>query len=124
VISGRLVRGLALALASAGVLASTHETRPGSTSLARGADVYSRYCALCHGAGGAGDGRAAPMQKVPPADLTVSVRSRSYKLQIVREGGAALGRSSGMPAWRDALTDAEITDVVEYVETLKPAASK
>jgi len=25
-----------------------------------------------------------------------------------------------MPAWRDVLTDAEITDVVEYVQTLNP----
>jgi mono/diheme cytochrome c family protein len=29
-----------------------------------------------------------------------------------------------MPAWRDVLSDAEIADVVAYVETLKPASSK
>ncbi|HET9448797.1 MAG TPA: cytochrome c [Steroidobacteraceae bacterium] len=123
-IPGRFVRGLALAFASAGVLASTHEVRPGATSATRGAAVFSKYCALCHGGGGAGDGRAASMQKVPPADLTVSSRSRSYKLHIVRDGGAQLGRSSSMPAWRDVLSDAEIADVVEYVETLNPRGSK
>ncbi len=123
-ISPRLVRGLGLALASAGVLASTHDVRPGNAPVARGATVYAKYCALCHGSGGAGDGRAASMQKVPPADLTVSTRSLGYKLQIVREGGTELGRSSGMPAWRDVLSDAEIADVVEYVETLKPADDK
>ncbi len=123
-ISARVVRGLALALASAGVLASTHEVRPATTSVARGAAVFSKYCALCHGSGGAGDGRAAAMQKVPPADLTVSTRSLSYKLQIVREGGAELGRSSSMPAWREVLSDAEIGDVVAYVETLSPAGRK
>jgi mono/diheme cytochrome c family protein len=124
VISARFVRGVALALASAGVLASTHDMRPGNAQVARGAVVYSKYCALCHGSGGAGDGRAASMQKIPPADLTVSTRSLGYKLQIVREGGAELGRSSSMPAWRDVLSEAEIADVVEYVETLKPASSK
>lgn len=123
-ISGRLVRGLMLALGSAGVLASTYEVRPDNTPVARGAAVFSKYCSLCHGAGGAGGGRAASMQKVPPADLTVSTRSRSYKLQIVRAGGAELGRSSGMPSWRDVLTDAEIADVVEYVETLNPTGNK
>jgi mono/diheme cytochrome c family protein len=114
------LRGLALALASASVLASTHDARPAKTPAARGAAVFSKYCALCHGAGGVGDGRAASLQKVPPANLTISTRGRSYKMQIVREGGAALGRSSSMPAWRDVLTDAEITDVVEYVQTLNP----
>jgi high-affinity iron transporter len=124
VISVRFVRGLVLALASAGVLASTHEARPVAAPVARGAAVFSKYCALCHGSGGAGDGRAASVQKVPPADLTASQRSLGYKLQIVREGGAELGRSSSMPAWRDVLSDAEIADVVEYVETLQPASSK
>ena len=114
------LRGLALALASASVLASTHDARPAKTPAARGAAVFSKYCALCHGAGGVGDGRAASLQKVPPANLTISTRGRSYKMQIVREGGAALGRSSSMPAWRDVLTDEEIADVVEYVQLLNP----
>jgi mono/diheme cytochrome c family protein len=124
VIATRFGRGVALALASASVLASTHEVRPGATPLARGAAVFSKYCALCHGSGGAGDGRAASMHKVRPADLTVSSRSHSYKLHIVRDGGAALGRSSSMPAWRDVLSDAEIADVVEYVETLNANGRK
>lgn len=123
-IAARFLRGLALALASASVLASTYEVRPGTTPVARGAAVFSKYCSLCHGTGGAGDGRAASMQKVPPADLTVSTRSRSYKLQIVREGGVELGRSIGMPAWRDVLSDAEIADVIEYLQTLNRTRSK
>lgn len=123
-IAAHFLRGLALALASASALASTHEVRPGTTPVARGAAVFSKYCSLCHGTGGAGDGRAASMQKVPPADLTVSTRLRSYKLQIVRKGGAELGRSSGMPAWRDVLSDAEIADVVEYIQTLNRVGSK
>ena len=112
------LRGLALALASASVLASTHDARPAKTPVARGAAVFSKYCSLCHGASGVGDGRAASLQKVPPANLTVSTRPRDYKIQIVRDGGAAMGRSSSMPAWREQLTAAEIDDVVAYVQTL------
>ena len=119
-ISARLLRGSALALASAGVLASTHDVRPAAAPPPSGAALFAKYCSLCHGAGGAGDGRAAAVQKVPPANLTISTRPRSYKIQIVRGGGAALGRSSSMPAWGDVLTAAEIAEVVEYVQTLNP----
>lgn len=118
VIAWRPLRGLALALASATVLASTHEARPAKPPAARGAALFSKYCSLCHGTGGAGDGRAASVQKVPPANLTVSTRPRSYKIEIVRSGGTEVGRSSSMPAWRDVLTEAEIADVVDYVQTL------
>ena len=116
--SWRPFRGMALALASAGVLASTYDARPAKPPVARGAALFAKYCSLCHGAGGAGDGRAASLQKVPPANLTVSTRTSSYKIQIVRDGGAAMGRSSSMPAWRDVLTEAEIAEVVAYVQTL------
>jgi mono/diheme cytochrome c family protein len=115
---------MALAFASAGVLASTHDARPAKTPVARGAALFSKYCSLCHGSGGAGDGRAASLQKVPPANLTVSTRTSSYKIQIVRDGGAALGRSSSMPAWRDVLTEAEIADVVAYVQTLNTGSRR
>ena len=123
-ISARLLRGPALALASAGVLASTHDVRPTVAPAPSGAALFAKYCSLCHGAGGEGDGRAASVQKVPPANLTVSTRPRSYKMQIVRRGGAALGRSSSMPAWGEVLTDAEIADVVAYVQTLNPRNSR
>ena len=119
-ISARHLRGPALALASAGVLASTHDVRSVEPQAPNGAALFAKYCSLCHGAGGTGNGRAAALQKVPPANLTVSTRPRSYKLQIVRQGGAALGRSSSMPAWADVLSDAEIAEVVEYVQTLNP----
>jgi mono/diheme cytochrome c family protein len=90
---------------------------------ARGAAVFSAYCVLCHGPLGKGDGRAAALQPVPPADLTQSRRSGAYKLQIIREGGAALNRSSSMPAWREVLTAEQIADVAVYVSTLQSSPS-
>ena len=87
----------------------------------RGAAVFSTYCVLCHGPLGKGDGRAASLQQVPPADLTKSRRSVSYKLQIILDGGAALNRSSAMPAWREVLTAQQIAEVTAYLSTLRKA---
>lgn len=112
------VRTLVVTLASVGALSMAQYVRAGDTAAARGSLIFSKYCALCHGSSGAGDGRAASLQKVRPADLTASTRPRSYKLQIVTRGGAEMGRSESMPAWRDVLTEAEIQDVVRYVQTL------
>src|ERR1700692_3174661 len=43
---------------------------PPVTSPANGAEMYTAYCAACHGANGKGDGPAAVALKVPPTDLT------------------------------------------------------
>jgi mono/diheme cytochrome c family protein len=112
------MRTVALTLAATSALATAQCVRAGDRAAARGALVFSKYCTLCHGSSGVGDGRAASLQKVPPANLTASMRPRSYKLQIVTRGGAAMGRSESMPAWREVLTEAEIQDVVSYVQGL------
>lgn len=41
------------------------------TSVTNGQQMYTSYCASCHGATGLGNGPAAPALKVPPANLTV-----------------------------------------------------
>jgi cytochrome c oxidase cbb3-type subunit III len=104
---------IALFLGSRGVLAA----EPEGNAL-RGAAVFQKYCVLCHGASGHGDGRAAALQKARPADLTLSDRSDAYKLQIIREGGVALQRSTSMPPWSDVLSESQIRDVVAYLRTL------
>lgn len=84
----------------------------------RGAAVFRKYCVVCHGKQGHGDGRAAALQQARPADLTQSWRSDAYKAEIIRFGGAALQRSASMPPWSDQLSEAEIQDVVRYLRTL------
>jgi len=39
-------------------------------SVGRGQSLYAKFCVACHGAGGRGDGPAAPDLPVKPADLT------------------------------------------------------
>lgn len=40
-------------------------------SPASGPEMYTAYCAVCHGIDGKGKGPAAEALKVPPTDLTV-----------------------------------------------------
>jgi mono/diheme cytochrome c family protein len=105
-----LALSISLAISQAARAEDSHSTA--------GAQVYSKYCTLCHGATGKGDGRAAVIQQRKPADLTKSARTFDYKLEIVRRGGAALNRSPSMPAWSEVLSDEEIKEVVAYLQTL------
>ena len=43
-----------------------------ASGIVRGADLYGRHCAGCHGVSGRGDGPAAKGLSVPPADLTAA----------------------------------------------------
>src|SRR5208337_193243 len=42
-----------------------------STSPVSGKEMYTAYCAVCHGTDGKGGGPAASALKVPPSDLTL-----------------------------------------------------
>ncbi len=74
------------------------------------ADTFKAKCAMCHGADGAGkaamgtkDLGSADIQKMSDADLT----------------GAITNGKGKMPAYKGKLTDAQISDLVKYVRTLK-----
>src|SRR5262249_4433795 len=87
-------------------------------SVRRGEVVYKTNCILCHGVQADGKGRAASLFHPPPADLTHSDKDDEYKVTIIRLGGSAMGRSSGMPVWEGRLTDLEIQDLVQYLRTI------
>ncbi len=88
-------------------------------SLIRGEIVFQRYCAICHGKEGKGDGRAARLHTPPPFNLTASTAPREYLGQVVRKGGEAVGRGKGMPPWGEQLTDEQITDVLNFILSLR-----
>lgn len=85
----------------------------------RGQLVYRTYCILCHGAQGHGDGRAARLHTPRPFNLTQSTAPRYYVADLIRQGGAAMGRGPGMPPWSEQLTDEQINDVLNYIFTLR-----
>ena len=84
----------------------------------RGETVFKANCILCHGIKGNGKGRASVLFDPPPADLTHSDKNDDYKKMIITYGGAAMGRSSVMPIWGEQLSEVEINDVVNYINTL------
>ena len=79
--------------------------------------IYSTTCIRCHGVEGKGDGQ---MKFTPPvADLTSSAVQGKLDARLfksVHDGR----QNTAMGAWREALTDDEIWDVLAYVRTLAP----
>ena len=77
-----------------------------STSPVDGQQMYSSYCASCHGADGKGNGSAAYKLTVRPADLTTLAANNGGKFPsahvaaAIDEGSDASARMSNqMPAW-------------------------
>jgi cytochrome c oxidase cbb3-type subunit 3 len=90
-----------------------------SDPVGRGQAVFNANCILCHGIRGDGKGRASVLYNPPPSDLTRSNKNRDYKKMIITFGGTALGRSQVMPKWGEQLSEQQIQDVVDYLDTLK-----
>ncbi len=122
---GRIVKGLIICLVSLPVLsladASTEFPTKDSleASIYRGSIAYQNYCVLCHGVTAEGNGRAARLYNPPPFNLRKSVVSDAYKEAIIRRGGKAMGRSEFMPPWGQELTDEQISDIVNFLGSIK-----
>jgi mono/diheme cytochrome c family protein len=88
-----------------------------ATSIARGAQLFTINCVMCHGQTGQGTGTvAAFLVKKKPADLT------SPLVQMKSDGTIFLTISNGfgfMPAMNENFTVRERWDLVNYVRTLK-----
>jgi mono/diheme cytochrome c family protein len=90
----------------------------------RGKAVYVKWCAGCHGDGGAGDGPAADAMLPRPRNFTGAI----YKIRTTASGQLPTDRDlmraideglpgSAMPAWKDRLSGAERRDVMAYLKT-------
>ena len=71
-----------------------------------GKQMYTDYCAPCHGGAGKGDGPAASALKPAPADLTLLAKNNNGKFPIdrvmndLRQGSkSAAHGNSEMPVW-------------------------
>lgn len=79
-------------------------------SVARGDKLFAQGCSVgyCHGAGGS----AARSQR-----LRGRTFERDYLIKVIRNGIP----STAMPAWGDRLTDADISDLTDYIQSLATA---
>ena len=108
------VIGFALASAAA-VVAVQRPVRPRLEPPA----LYAQACAACHGA----DGKGSPLWEgpVPILDFSDCLGNTAEPAEhwetIVRDGGAARGLSSSMPAFGEALDPQEIAHLVAYLRT-------
>jgi mono/diheme cytochrome c family protein len=84
-----------------------------------GQQVYTTNCATCHGDKGMGDGAAAASLDPKPANLELTAKETKpqYQHWVITKGGAAAGLSSSMPAFEGVLSDADIWNVVTYLDT-------
>jgi cytochrome c6 len=91
-------------------------------SAAEGQKLYMTYCSSCHGDKGRGDGTAGKALPVKPADHTdgklMNSLSDEFLMTIIAKGGAAVGKSSFMPAWGGVLKDNQLQDLLAYVRSI------
>ena len=81
--------------------------------------LYYAYCVQCHGEDGRGSWRAS-LFLLRPGDLAnpaVAAQPDRYLFDIIKHGGASIGRP-GMPAFGAQLSDDDIKLLVEYVRQL------
>jgi mono/diheme cytochrome c family protein len=84
--------------------------------------LYRRFCAPCHGEGGAGDGyNAARLPQRPTAHSSrraMGARSDDALYDAIAAGGRVMGRSPRMPPFGATLSPEEIRGLVRYLRAL------
>jgi mono/diheme cytochrome c family protein len=91
-------------------------------SQSRGREVFSHYCAICHGIDGKGDGFNSTNLDASPRDFSSEDFWRQAQPQRLllafSKGGEALGKSVLMPSWERTLNDLQKHDVIAFLSTL------
>jgi mono/diheme cytochrome c family protein len=101
-----------------------------------GKQMYSDYCAPCHGLSGKGDGPAATALKTPPTDLTQLAKKNNGKFPVdhvmtaIRIGSPTASHgTTDMPVWgplfrsldssAPAIVDQRIRNLTTFIESLQ-----
>lgn len=86
--------------------------------------TFNTVCSTCHGATGLGDGPGGMALDPRPASFADAAfwetRDDQHIFTVIKEGGAAVGRSPLMVGWGAMYNDDQINELVEYVKTFKP----
>lgn len=97
---------------------------PGEGDAARGAPIYDRSCAWCHGALHTGDGAESPAAPVLPDDTIAAHPLGDYTEEARRlvfvekvRHGPFLGYGGTMPPFSlEVISDAELADLLTFME--------
>jgi mono/diheme cytochrome c family protein len=108
------------------------------TSASSGKEMFTQYCAPCHGVDGKGSGPAASSMKSQPSDLTQLARKNNgnypanHVASVLKFGegtGASAHGSEQMPVWgpllqsldkfHDTAVQQRVSNLVSYIETLQ-----
>ena len=87
------------------------------TAWERGRVIYEQRCLECHGSEGRGDGIKALSLSPRPGNLVsaaISAKSDQDLLKIIANGRPR----TGMPAWKDELSNEEQRNVLVYIRSL------
>lgn len=86
-----------------------------------GRAVYEANCAACHGTDGRGETAREALLPVHPPDFTdckfATPEPNRDWLATTHEGGPARGFDRLMPAFREVLSEEDITEVVKYLRS-------
>lgn len=107
--------------------APTPEPEPEAIDLSAGdakagAATYGINCATCHGPSGDGDGPLSASLDPKPARHSdgdyMNGLSDEHLVRVIRDGGAAVGKSALMAPWGGVLSDADIANVVAFLRSV------
>ena len=115
---------------------TVRKTTAPHTSPASGKDMYTAYCASCHGADGKGNGPAASALKAAPSDLTAIQKANGGKFPADHVFEVINGRAStpahgsaDMPVWgpifrrlsgsHDAEVQQRVNNLTDYIRSMQ-----
>ncbi|RME88944.1 MAG: cytochrome c [Anaerolineae bacterium] len=94
------------------------KTNPlGPDAAAQGQEVYTTYCASCHGDTGLGDGPAAASLDPAPANLQELAATADDDFLFWRISEGVSG--TAMVPWKGTLSEEQIWQVISFLHTLK-----
>jgi mono/diheme cytochrome c family protein len=106
------------------------------TNAASGQEMFTSYCAVCHGTEGTGNGPAASALKLPPSDLTALAQKNSGKYpaphvtSVIRgEADLPAHGNKEMPVWgplffrlsqgHEGEVQQRIANLNQYIESIQ-----